>query len=113
MFSLFTCDSCFVFQIQQISEQTPNELALYGVSNINSDYSGSDYELGDILCNTRQKGHYEQLRRGVDGQLSKKYDALNEDCLQNPTSENDNEVTSPKVYEDQNTVPNYFVLEKT
>ena len=88
------------------------------MTNLNSNYSGqpvSDYELGDTVQDSGEAEQYEKLKRGVGAQLSRKYDALSGESLQN-SNKNSTSVTehSPKLYEDKEELEeNYFVLEKT
>ena len=88
------------------------------MTNLNSNHSGqpvSDYELGDTVWDSGEAEQYEHLRRGVGAQLSRKYDALSGESLQN-SNKNSTSVTehSLKMYEDkEDNEGNYFVLEKT
>lgn len=105
-------------KVVRIQQRPSNDMALYSVSNINSNYSGDtspEYEPGDILYNSGQSDQYEKLSRGAGGQLSKKYDALNNEDREPNISEGEHTADkTPTEYDDQKeNAANYFILEKT
>lgn len=104
-------------KVIRISQQPSNDTTLYSVSNMNSDYMGpavTDYDSGDGLFTSGSPDQYEKLTRGTGGQVSKKYDALDNEIVEPKLNEGETTVQSPAQYEAvKDNSPTYFILEKT